>query len=155
MNGVRYTLATNCLAYCSGGVAQRSLEIAGISLPVIPILTQFPIRFDSTCTLENLSHKASSGLWPLSWRLSCEMTLQQISFCTAGSLLSQEFWLIYIWRKGVSKIIPILSIIMMVLGYFNTSTASSQRAITRIQECQHAARPLPPTVAVRRVTVQT
>jgi len=75
-----YTLAKNCLAYCSGGVAQRLLEIAGISLPVILILPQFPIRFNSTCTLENLSHKASSGLWPLSWRLSCEMTLQQISF---------------------------------------------------------------------------
>lgn len=29
-------------------------------------------------------------------------------------------WLTYIWRIRVSKIIPILSIIMMVLGYFNS-----------------------------------
>lgn len=111
-----YILAKNCLAYCS----ERLLEITGISLPVIPLQTQFQIRFDSTGTLENLPHKASCGLWPFSWGISCEVTLQQISFWTSGSLLCQEFWLIYIWRIGISKIIPILSIIMMVLGYFNS-----------------------------------
>lgn len=128
-------MAKNCLAYCSGGAAQRLLEIAGNSLPVIPILTQFQIRFDSIHVRKQVTQ---SHFWslPLGWGLSCEMTLQQIPFWTAGSLLSQEFWLIYISRIGVSKIIPIFSIMMMVLSYLNSHLLSAAKG--QLQEFKRA-----------------
>lgn len=52
---------------CSGGAAQRVLEITGISLPAIPMMTYLKIRFDSTGILENLPHEATSDVWPLGW----------------------------------------------------------------------------------------
>lgn len=113
-----YRLVKNCPAQCSGGAAQRLLEITGTSLPALPMMTHLQIK-SGPYTLENTSHRASSGLWPLSWSCLVRITLQQISFWAAGTLLSQEFWPIYISIIGVSKIIPILSIIILVLGYFN------------------------------------
>lgn len=66
-----YMLVKNCPEQCSGGTAQRLLEITGISFPAVPMMTHLQIKFGSTGMLENMSHKATSGLWPLGWG-SCE-----------------------------------------------------------------------------------
>lgn len=74
-----YMLVKNCPAQCSGEAAQRLLEITGISLPAIPMMTHLQIKFGSIDILENMSHNATS-LWPLGWSCHVRMTLQQTSF---------------------------------------------------------------------------
>lgn len=85
-----YMLVKNGPGQHSGGAVQRLLEITGISLPAIPTMTHLQIKFGSIGMSENMSHKATSCLWPLGWGCRVRMTLQQISVWTAESFLSQE-----------------------------------------------------------------